>query len=336
MKELISIILPVYNSEKYLKRCIDSIVNQTYQNLEIIIINDGSTDDSLSIIKEFIKQDKRIILIDKKNEGVSKARNIGIEKANGEYITFIDSDDWLEDNAIEILYNELEKNKVDVIRGNYYRNTTELKNDFSGNLYRMENQIYSSKDIKEFVIDHFLLSKESHLNLVMLLLIKKEIIKNIRFDESLYFMEDVIFHLEVFLNSEKIYLISKPIYHYYLNDESATKSYKKYTKNIFGVINANKKISNIIDKFDVNLHNRIKKMNAVHLQVISNYCYFAIKKNVDVKETIIELNKNEHFNYMKKNKDMKALSIKGKVMVFLFNNCFPIFKLISKFMRVIK
>ncbi|MGN0031404.1 MAG: glycosyltransferase family 2 protein [Candidatus Gastranaerophilaceae bacterium] len=94
-KPKISIIVPVYNVGKYLRKCLNSLIYQTYSNLEIICINDGSTDDSLEILKEYSKSDSRIVLIDKKNEGVSVARNIGIKTATGDYISFIDSDDWV-------------------------------------------------------------------------------------------------------------------------------------------------------------------------------------------------------------------------------------------------
>ena len=91
----ISVIIPVYNTEQYLKRCLDSIKENTYQYLEIICINDGSTDNSLEILEQYQKDDSRFIIIDQKNSGVSKARNNGLEKATGDYIAFIDSDDWI-------------------------------------------------------------------------------------------------------------------------------------------------------------------------------------------------------------------------------------------------
>ena len=95
LNKKISIIIPVYNAEKYLKCCLDSILNQSYKNLEIIIINDGSTDNSLKVIEEYKKNDNRIILISQKNQGVSKSRNNGLELATGDYIMFIDPDDWI-------------------------------------------------------------------------------------------------------------------------------------------------------------------------------------------------------------------------------------------------
>ena len=102
----ISIIVPVYNVEKYLKECLDSLINQTLEDIEIICINDGSTDNSLAILEEYQKKDSRIKVFSQRNQGVSAARNLGIEKATGEYLTFLDSDDRLELNTCEILYKE--------------------------------------------------------------------------------------------------------------------------------------------------------------------------------------------------------------------------------------
>ena len=104
---MISVIVPVYNAEKYLKECIRSILNQTIQNLELILVNDGSTDGSGYICDEYINKDNRIKVIHKENGGVSSARNMGISEATGEYFTFVDSDDYLEPNALEILYNDI-------------------------------------------------------------------------------------------------------------------------------------------------------------------------------------------------------------------------------------
>ena len=112
----ISIIVPVYNNYNFLDKCLDSIINQTYKNIEIILINDGSTDNSLKKLKKYAKVDSRIILINKKNEGVSKARNDGIKISTGKYITFVDSDDYLECDAIEKIYIALIKNKVEELK----------------------------------------------------------------------------------------------------------------------------------------------------------------------------------------------------------------------------
>ena len=109
MKELVSIIIPIYNVEKYLTKCIESVINQTYKNLEIILVNDGSTDNSKEIIDKYSLIDSRIKVINKKNGGLSEARNAGIEIAKGDYIGFLDSDDWIELNMYEKLYKYIKQ-----------------------------------------------------------------------------------------------------------------------------------------------------------------------------------------------------------------------------------
>ena len=116
----VSIIVPVYNVEKYLSKCLESLINQTLKDIEIICVNDGSTDNSLSILKEYANKDSRIKIIDKQNEGVSVARNTGIEVATGEYLIFVDSDDYLVENACEKALNTIEHNNSDIcIFGHY-------------------------------------------------------------------------------------------------------------------------------------------------------------------------------------------------------------------------
>jgi len=117
----VSVIIPVYNGEKYLKKCLDSVVNQTYDNIEIIIINDGSIDNSLNIIKSYSKKDKRIKLIDKINEGQAKARNIALENVTGDYCLFVDSDDYIELNMISDLLEVANTNNSDIVSSDLMR-----------------------------------------------------------------------------------------------------------------------------------------------------------------------------------------------------------------------
>lgn len=112
----ISVIVPIYNVEKYIEKCINSIINQTYKDLEIILVDDGSTDSSGKICDEYAKKDKRIKVIHKKNGGVSSSRNIALTIANGDYITWIDSDDWIEKDTYSKLADIILKNKADIIQ----------------------------------------------------------------------------------------------------------------------------------------------------------------------------------------------------------------------------
>ena len=116
--EMVSVIIPIYNTQKYLKRCMDSVIEQTYQNIEIILIDDGSSDNSLEICKKYQENDKRVYIISGKNCGVSHARNLGIDKAKGKYLYFVDSDDYLEKEAIEKMLIEYKmRNNQLVIAG---------------------------------------------------------------------------------------------------------------------------------------------------------------------------------------------------------------------------
>ena len=117
----VSIVVPIYNVEKYLQRCLESLINQTFSNIEIIALNNGSTDKSLDILKYYAYQDKRLLVINNENIGVSKARNIGIKKAKGKYIVFVDSDDWIDANMIEALHEAIIDNNCDLAICTYVR-----------------------------------------------------------------------------------------------------------------------------------------------------------------------------------------------------------------------
>ena len=125
INSLVTIVVPVYNVEKYLRKCLNSIVNQTYENIEIICVDDGSPDNSINILNEFAQSDKRVKIIRQENQGLSGARNTGINNAIGKYIMFIDSDDWIELNMVELMVNKIENENLDLVvcgNTNYYVN----------------------------------------------------------------------------------------------------------------------------------------------------------------------------------------------------------------------
>ena len=145
--DLISIIIPAYNSENYVSECIDSVINQTYKNIEIVIINDGSTDNTLSIIQGYQKKDKRIVLINQKNMGVYESRCNGIRVAHGKYITFLDADDLLTYDCIEVMYNSIKKYNSNIVRCNFKY----LSNKgYVTNKLKVKNGSYSKKDIYHY------------------------------------------------------------------------------------------------------------------------------------------------------------------------------------------
>ena len=237
-KDLITIIIPVYNVELYLNRCIESVINQTYKDIEIILINDGSTDNSEEICNKYAKRDKRISVINKKNGGLSDARNVGIDYSSGNYLFFLDSDDWLSKNAIEILYNNIIKYNADISIGT-------LKDVFS-----FDKLVYSNyKDLVS------LYSKEEALENLMYMhgfgnsacgkLFKSSLFNNIRFPyRKLY--EDLATVYKIFSKSDKAVLIDSEIYFYYQNIYSIM--HKKYNVNRLQALHFAKEEYNFIFK----------------------------------------------------------------------------------------
>jgi len=156
---VVSVIIPVYNVASYLRECLDSLVNQTLAELEFIYINDGSTDDSLRILNEYAAKDNRFVIISQENQGQGAARNRGIEIARGEYIAFVDPDDWVDLNTFEVSYNEAKKTGVDIVHFDYYKfdgakNKIRI-NSFKDNFKRMsfkplkDGNFYSRKDFSK-------------------------------------------------------------------------------------------------------------------------------------------------------------------------------------------
>ena len=184
MNELVSIIVPIYNSEQYLERCINSLIKQTYKNIEIILIDDGSKDSSLSIIEKYAKQDCRIVYISKENSGVSSSRNDGIKIAKGKYISFVDSDDYIESNMIEDMYKALVEQNVDIVRCSVKENNENISTIFANKKVDLKNNINS-------ILYSYLTPKNNIPGYCWTLLIKKEKIEF--FDTNLKYMEDTDF-----------------------------------------------------------------------------------------------------------------------------------------------
>lgn len=216
-RDLISIIIPIYNVEKYLEKCLDSVIKQTYDNIEIILIDDGSEDKSKQICDDYAKIDNRIKVIHKKNEGVSKARNIGIDTSKGEFITFIDSDDYIDKNYIEELYKLCIKNNSDIaICG--------VKDeDYDGNIVHVSNKIIKKLNKREILIE--LLNEKYFFSVCWAKLYKKSKIGNIRFNEMMKIAEDFDFLYKLLDNINVVYVdTTKILYHFLLREGSATRN----------------------------------------------------------------------------------------------------------------
>lgn len=203
--DLVSIIIPVYNSEKYLRNCLDSVVNQTYTNIEIIIINDGSTDNSQYILEEYARVDVRIKLLHKKNSGVSDTRNIGIKLSKGKYILFIDSDDVVDKTYIQELVTPTWSKDYDLV----LCNVNDVYDD------HISKRIVKAAIEGDFYKEYNGLIKVTRIP--SLKLYKSQIIKkyNLKFRKDICFMEDQIFNFQYFEYVDRYYFVDKALYHYY-------------------------------------------------------------------------------------------------------------------------
>lgn len=216
MSKLISIIVPVYNVESYLAQCIESLINQTYKNLEIILIDDGSTDKSGEICDLYKDKDNRIKVIHKQNGGLSSARNTGLDIARGDYIGFVDSDDFIDITMYEKLYLQIENNDADMIKCNLieFKNNQVPKNIVStGKIttYTREEAIYNFIN-KEY-------SYNKHFKVVVWdALYKKDLLEDIRFPEGLLY-EDGYVSPKLFFKSKKLLHLDDFLYYYRINDK---------------------------------------------------------------------------------------------------------------------
>ena len=209
-KPLISVIVPVYNVEKYVGRCLTSIINQSYTNLEIIVINDGSIDKSLSVCEEYATKDNRIKLISQENRGLSGARNTGLRNFTGEYVTFVDSDDWIHKDMIEYLYKLLIRNNCEMSK--------------CGNL-RVSGEMFIN--IKHKEIDDVIYTRDEFMKLFLSgtytacwsRLFRKDIISGYEFPEGLN-CEDFIYMYEVIRRLNTVAVNELPLYYYYVRGDS--------------------------------------------------------------------------------------------------------------------
>jgi len=232
----ISIIVPIYNAEKHINKCVDSILNQTYKNFELLLINDGSPDNSGKICDDYALKDERLIVKHKQNNGVSSARNLGLKIATGEYILFVDSDDWIENRALEILANHMVTNNSDtVIFGvikSLVSNKRVIRSEFNG--YYKNHEINISGLLSDFA--YYLNSvgmQPSWMYLFKASIISKH---KLVFNEEMVLYEDFNFNLRYLKHCNKISFIPDALYHYQI-PTSVNQLAKRNKKNIVFDIN---------------------------------------------------------------------------------------------------
>ena len=217
--ELISIIVPIYNVENYLRQCLDSILNQTYQNFECLLINDGSPDNSADICREYVSKDSRFRYFEKENGGVSSARNLGIERSKGQYITFIDSDDWVESDYLEVLYRALIDEKADIAISTYKQfNMTD--NCYYTHVWEQDyyEKIWTSQEL--IIVLPNIENYDSSYTVSWGKLFKSSLFDQIKFNEQRRFGEDFECSFKLYLSMKSCLYIHKALYNYRVHSES--------------------------------------------------------------------------------------------------------------------
>lgn len=213
-KKLVSIIVPIYNVEKYIKTTVESLMAQNYKDIQIILVDDGSPDNSAKIIDDLSKKDNRINIIHKKNGGVSSARNEGLKVAKGDYIMFVDGDDWVEDNYVEYFVELIEKSNCDIAmnRNNFSKYNKKSKN----NSY----EITAEKAIEWIYLGKLFVA-------VWNKIYKSSIIKknNIYFDETIWYGEGMLFNIDCLQYVERVAIGEKSVYHQISNPNSAMRKF---------------------------------------------------------------------------------------------------------------
>lgn len=273
MDPKVSIIVPIYNVESYLSRCLDSLLSQSLREIEIIAVNDGSSDNSLEMLKEYAKNDKRIVIIDKENGGVSSARNEGLLAAKAPYIGFVDPDDWIDKEMYEQLYQSAIQDKADIVMCTY---TREFGTHAKEKKFKMPEKVFYKNDEVQLEVMRRLVGpmKEEVANPELLdawgtvwsKLYRAEIIK----DNSLKFIdlkrigtnEDSLFNIHTCYYANTFVFLNKPFYHYWRSNEtSVTSGYKPNLKDqwftLYSMIESFLQEKNMPEPFYQALNNRI-------------------------------------------------------------------------------
>ncbi|MBR2833490.1 MAG: glycosyltransferase family 2 protein [Bacilli bacterium] len=314
----ISIIVPVYNGAKYIRKCLDSILKQTYENFEIICINDGSKDNSLDILKEYEKKDDRIKIFSQKNKGIAKTRNRGMELAKGDYLMFIDNDDYMRDTYLKE-YIEAAENKYDIVIGGYRRINSKGK--------VLNRQILNPKSEWSKYIVTAPWAK----------IYKKSFIEKIGVEFLDYVGEDIYFNLKCYNNSPIIKIIKSDSYVWFYNDESFSNTEKsKGTKNNIDIVKLFEFFKEATDISDKYVQYFLKRYLVWYLIFLSNNSSKeSLKKEYEIMDKWLKNNNiNKTINPL--SSKLKGEKLKNRLAVLTFqiseklNMTNLFFKLISR------
>lgn len=304
MSEKICIVVPIYNVEKYLNRCLNSIINQSYRNIEIILVNDGSTDSSEKICIEYQKKDKRIKYFYKKNGGLSDARNYGIDKCTSDYICFVDSDDFISKDYVKKLYKNMKENKVEISYCSSYRfkSVSDIKHIGKNNVIVL-NKIDA---IKQLFLKNGKIS-----NYITMAIYNIKLFEHVRFPVGVNF-EDIATMYKLIYNANAVAISNEALYYYYINNNGITQTMKE--KDILDRYN------NIIDR-SVFIDKKLPKLKKVCEKYIFRTSLVIIKDLI--KYNGVDVVKTDCFNKIRKNiieLGIKEISIKN-IFIYFFVKC---------------
>jgi len=326
MQPKVSIIIPVFNVESYLCKSLDSVLKQTLKEIEIIIINDGSTDNSLKICRKFERKDKRIKLINQVNKGVSAARNVGLKMATGEYIGFVDPDDWIEPTMFEYMYKSTTLNNAELTMCEYL---VEKGKDIELKPLNFEKLILEGSEIRDLLIgnligaNHLFKQDDVIMGSVCRLLVKRSTLEylEIEFNEDIALMEDLIFCIEYLIRINKVSIVRKPLYHYVKNNYSAVNSYRENKEDELKLVFH--KIKDLLERENI-YNDFLKKMEIRYIRIyllsITNEANIGNPKRKSEKiSSIKQYCNNKTLNKYIQKVDTRNYSIKHRILLFLVN-----------------
>ena len=314
MEKRVRVVIPVYNASMYLERCILGLINQTYKNIELIFINDGSSDNSLEILYKYKKKDKRIIVIDKENTGASDSRNIGIERCSGDYICFCDSDDVYANNYIEVMYKAMMKHKVSVVKCNYSVYDKDDKLISKSDISDISNRLYDNEKIKKEIIPKCLAGEIPCFS--YLLMIDRNAL-NVKYPTDIAMMEDVVFYIRLLLDTSSFYVIDDCLYKITFNEQGVTNNYHNYKRNILNVIDVNDYIKSELDKFGLSTEENCQKLNINHLNAISDFIYkYYLYGDSDIIDFCRDIRTDKLVDIIK-NTDLSKINLQRKLLLRL-------------------
>lgn len=303
-ESLISIIVPIYNSENDLEQCIESIVNQTYDNLEIILVNDGSTDKSLEICRRWEKKDKRIIVIDKTNGGLASSRNAGLEKASGEYIGFVDHDDYIDSKMYEIMMNDMRNNNADIVMCSSYGlyENGDLERSYAG----YDSFKATGKEVTKRMLEY----EKIFCSSVWSKLYKRKVIGDIRFVDEIVLGEDYYFNGRLYPRINSFYYNKEPFYYYRKREGSMSRDvvndhfFDKY-----------KVVDKLVDYYEENGFGKREDFANIRLGISYEIVYRLYLNKAEKK-----YKKKWKKIFKQASKEYNGDNYKDKIRVFMINN----------------